>query len=279
MSTMRRPSAFILVLLAAVLLIAFLPVTGPAQSAARSKAESGSLTARNGFRNESEIAAKFNDWQSDADALGWLKTMGYRSESVRSVNAVKPHGEKSDVELKITSDRGETLEGISIKLVSSPNGFNQIDKRWLDHYRKMWNIPPDVFEPLKLFVGETKPAAGTRKPDRMLLNELDPAAQRRVIEFFSAHKDEIVSDLLKGNGVHAAGWLMVALKSGEKPKWVIRKMDDAIRFFGDGSVTITRGGNLKMGRITMQRKGGDAGRDTAKMLQFKINPAELFDAK
>jgi len=27
----------------------------------------------------------------------------------------------------------------------------------------------------------------------------------------------------------------------------------------------------------MQRKGGDSGRETAKMLQFKINPAELFD--
>jgi hypothetical protein len=27
----------------------------------------------------------------------------------------------------------------------------------------------------------------------------------------------------------------------------------------------------------MQRKGGDGGRETAKMLQFKINPAELFD--
>jgi hypothetical protein len=29
----------------------------------------------------------------------------------------------------------------------------------------------------------------------------------------------------------------------------------------------------------MQRKGGDGGRETAKMLQFKINPAELFDIK
>lgn len=29
----------------------------------------------------------------------------------------------------------------------------------------------------------------------------------------------------------------------------------------------------------MQRKGGDRGRDTAKMLQFKINPIELFDKK
>ena len=31
--------------------------------------------------------------------------------------------------------------------------------------------------------------------------------------------------------------------------------------------------------ITMQRKSGDNGRETAKMLQFKINPAELFDIK
>jgi hypothetical protein len=276
---MRRLSALILALLAVVLLIASLSVPGLAQSAARSKAETGSLTAKNGFRNESEIAAKFNDWQNDADALVWLKIMGYGPESIKSVNAAKPHGEKSDVELKITSDRGATLAGISIKLVSSPNGFNQIDKRWLDHYRKMWSIPTNVLESLKLFVGESKPPAGTKRPDRMLLSELEPAAQRQVIDFFSARKEEIVSDLLKGDGEHAAGWLMVALKSGEKPKWVIRDMDEAIRFFGSGSVSITRGGNLKIGRITMQRKGGDAGRDTAKMLQFKINPAELFDAK
>jgi hypothetical protein len=44
-------------------------------------------------------------------------------------------------------------------------------------------------------------------------------------------------------------------------------------------VVVTRGGNLRIGRIAMQRKGGDAGRDTAKMLQFKIDPTELFGAK
>ncbi len=27
----------------------------------------------------------------------------------------------------------------------------------------------------------------------------------------------------------------------------------------------------------MQRKGGDAGRETANMLQFKVDPVELFD--
>ena len=42
-------------------------------------------------------------------------------------------------------------------------------------------------------------------------------------------------------------------------------------------IIITNRGNFKIGNITMQRKGGDGGRDTANMLQFKINPAALFD--
>lgn len=33
---------------------------------------------------------------------------------------------------------------------------------------------------------------------------------------------------------------------------------------------------IKIGHITMQRKGDDGGRDTAIMLQFKFNPAVLF---
>ena len=47
-------------------------------------------------------------------------------------------------------------------------------------------------------------------------------------------------------------------------------------FFGNGSIVITDRGNIRIGKITVQRKGGDAGRETAKMLQFKINPAEIL---
>jgi hypothetical protein len=58
----------------------------------------------------------------------------------------------------------------------------------------------------------------------------------------------------------------------------LKRDDEVMKFFGDGNIEITRAGNLKIGRVTMQRKGGDAGRDSAKMLQFKINPALLFGA-
>ncbi len=49
-----------------------------------------------------------------------------------------------------------------------------------------------------------------------------------------------------------------------------------IKFYS-GEVRITKQGSLKIGKITMQRKGGDGGRLSANMLQFKINPCELFN--
>lgn len=60
---------------------------------------------------------------------------------------------------------------------------------------------------------------------------------------------------------------------------VIKPMNVCLNHFGNGIIKITKQGNFKIGKITMQRKGGDNGRNTANMLQFKINPAELFDCE
>jgi hypothetical protein len=279
----------------ALTLVLFIFISGcvfavPAQTAARAaKVELGSNTAKNGFKNEDEIRDKFNNWQMDKDAQAWLAAMNYKIADIEKVVAAKPHGEKADVEVVVTvrtndGDRQagrlrSNREGISIKLVSSPTGFNQIDKRWLATYAKMWKMPVDVQTSLKLFVGETPPRPASRDAKRMYLNELTPEEQKAVVDFFTANRDEIVSDLFAGDGSHAAGWVMVAFKATANTRWVIRSSADTIRHFADGKVEITRAGNLKIGRVTMQRKGGDGGRETAKMLQFKINPVHLFDAK
>lgn len=254
-------------------------LTCSAQVSQQTKTERGSQTAKNGFKNESEIRDKFNNWKLDEDARTWLAAMNYKVSEIESVVAAKPHGEKADVEVRIKTKSGEKVEGISIKLVSSPNGFNQIDKRWLSNYAKMWKMPPDVVTALKLFVGETPPTRTGRNATRTFLSELETSQQKAVVDFFTLNRDEIVSDIFAGDGVHDADWVMVALKATDKPRWIIRSSADTIKFFGSGPVKITRNGNLKIGRITMQRKGGDAGRDTAMMLQFKINPVQLFDAK
>lgn len=266
------------VLVSIVVLGASLNASG--QATAVQKAERGSQTAKAGFKNEDEIAAKFNDWITDADARGWLTAMNFRLDEIASVTAGKPHGEKADVEVVVRTKAGmEKKEGISIKLVSSPNGFNQIDKRWLRQYVKLWSVPKDVEEALKVFLGETPPPKTSRLAGRMYLNELDAGAQKAVVDFFTANKDRIVSDLIAGDGPHSATWFMVASKATSNTRWTLKSAAAATAFFADGPVMITRAGNLKIGRITMQRKGGDGGRETAKMLQFKINPALLLESK
>ena len=52
-----------------------------------------------------------------------------------------------------------------------------------------------------------------------------------------------------------------------------------MNFYGNGPVRITRDGSLRIGRIGMQRKGGDNGRPSAAMLQFKIDPCEIVKIK
>jgi hypothetical protein len=246
------------------------------QSPKSAAVERGSQTAKQGFKNEDEIRDKFNNWKTDQDAQSWLLVMGYKAADIEYVAAAKPHGEKADVEVRIRTKAGEKTEGISIKLVSSPTGFNQIDKRWLSTYAKMWKMPANVQTALKYFLGETPPSGPGRDSKRMFLTELSPDSQKAIVDFFSTNRTQIVSDLFEGDGIHAAGWVMVALKVTANTRWALRKSAEVIQFFGDGPVVITKQGNLKIGRITMQRKGGDGGRETAKMLQFKINPALFF---
>jgi hypothetical protein len=248
-----------------------------AQQTSSTKVELGSRTAKNGFKNEDDINAKFISWRGDRDAQSWLGVMGYKMSAIDSISVTEPHGEKADIEVTIKTKSSAKTEGISIKLVSSPNGFNQIDKRWLSHYAAMWKMPADVHNALKLFVGETPPVKQGRSPGRMFLNELDEDAQKAVIKFFESRKAEIVSDLVQGDGPHAAGWVMVAFKATSSTRWALKRVEDVVKFYSDGPVTVTSSGNLKIGRITMQRKGGDGGRETAKMLQFKVNPALLIN--
>jgi len=276
-SRTRKNGRFATLFISLLLAAAFASAQAQAPAAA---VERGSATAKGGFRNENDIRDKFINWREDGDARAWLTAIGYDTSTIKDVTAVKPSGEKADVVVTVTkSDGAERRHGISIKLVSSPNGFNQIDKRWLRQYAKMWEMPPEIVAALRLFVGEDPPVGKTRRPERMFLTELSKEVQAAVVGFFSANKEQIVADLLRGEGTGRADLFMVAWKPGRETRWKIVTTNEAIRFFGDGPVEITQNGNLKIGRITMQRKGGDGGRETAKMLQFKMNPSLVFEMK
>ena len=169
------------------------------------------------------------------------------------------------------------MQNLQVKLVSNPQGFNQIDKRWIDKYVELWNIPDDVIKILKSFTGETKPTIKSVKDKRRtLLSEMEESDKEKIINFFEKNKILIISDLLKGRGEFSADWVLVILKINRESTWVLKSINEAMNVFGGGNIRITDRGSLRIGKILMQRKGGDNGRDTAKMLQFKINPVELF---
>lgn len=243
-------------------------------------AERGSLTAKDGFKNEDDIVRKFNDWEKDKDSQTWLTLMKYNLSEIEYVEAVKVSGYKTDVQVQVTIKLKKAIdvENLQIKLVSNAKGFNQIDKRWVDKYTEMWNIPSPVVSILKRYTGEEKPTIQKPKDKRrMFASEFSKTEQKVILKWLKENQSLIVSDILKGQGKFAAEWMLVAQKVEKNARWILKPMNFCMNYFGNGEIEITARGNFKIGRITMQRKGGDGGRDTAKMLQFKINPAELFE--
>lgn len=246
----------------------------------------GSETAKNGFRNEYDIVDKFNKWKKDKDAQQWLEIMGYNLSEVEKVEAEKVKGSfKTDVQtrVKIYLKNLVDAQNISVKLVSNPRGYNQVDKRWVDTYKDLWNIPIKLVTILKRFCGEIPPKNPEKVKDsrRTFFNEMTQKDQEEVLRFFRENKTMIICDILKGRGQLAAEWMLVVRKIGSKIKkdvsWVLKPMNLVINYYSQGDVKITPRGSLHIGKITMQRKGGDSGRKTANMLQFKMNPAELFE--
>ena len=109
----------------------------------------------------------------------------------------------------------------------------------------------------------------------MFINEMTSMDKYKIILWFSENQYLIVSDILKGRGSFSAEWMLVIQKIGVL-KWVLKPINKVINYYSQGGISITPSGNIKIGKITAQRKGGDNGRPTANMLQFKLDPTELF---
>jgi R.HinP1I restriction endonuclease len=242
--------------------------------------DKGSQIAKDGFKNEDEVVEKFNNWQTDSESQLWLETMGYFLKEIEFVEAFKLSGYKTDVQVQVRIKLKNLIdvENLQVKLVSNPKGFNQIDKRWIDKYVEMWSIPLEIVEILKRYTGENKPTISSPKDKRrMFANEFTEEEQMNALNWLDNNKTLIVSDILRGRGKFAAEWILVILKANKNSLWTLKPMNIAVNHFSQGDVIITKRGNFTIGKITMQRKGGDGGRITANMLQFKINPAELFE--
>jgi hypothetical protein len=273
----------------------------------------GSRTARGGFANERNICEKFNNWKRDREAQLWLKIMGYDIRKIDEVKAIIIPTKLSRAKLRsfgFTEEEYDELmkfkkadlqvqirvvifickllkiENLSLKKANSDADYNQVDKRSVDSYQKMWGFNDRIALALKLFTGEVKPSSypkmlrvcqsKLRDSRRVFLDELKEDLVEEIISFFRENKILIVSDILQGRGGFAADWMLVTRynRADNTTTWTLRDINTVKNFFGRGDVKVSPKGSLYIGRITMQRKGGTP--DPTK-LQFKIKPCDLFN--
>jgi hypothetical protein len=277
------------------------------------KSQIGSLTAKGGFLNEADICKKIINFQHDTEAKQWLEIMGYNPNKIDSVvatqiptriNKKKAIGlgiseeryeetikyKKADVQVRIeiVIDDIVYIENISLKKANRTAGFNQVDKRAVSTYKKMWFFDDEIEHWLKLFTGEILPSSvydkeqlsqiKDKKKRRLFLTEIPPNALEQIIDFFTNNKLLVISDILKGRGGLSAEWFLVTRKdtqNRDKIDWVLKDINTTCNFYAQGEVKMSPRGSLKIGRVTMQRKGGTPDPTS---LQFKINPLELFNA-
>ena len=243
----------------------------------------GSKIAKDGFKNEYFVIETFNNWKTNEMAKHWLISMGYKLSDIEYVEAIKIKGSyKADVQvqIKLTIKLKKEIDcqNISVKLVSNPSGFNQIDKRWIDKHADLWNIPDNVVKLLKYYTGEMSPyKEDTKDNRRMFLFEFTNNEKECLLDFFRKNKVLILTDILKGRGQFACEWMLIVCNINNDITSKILPINEVLNFYANGDIVETKQGNIKMGRITVQRKGGDSGRKTANMLQFKMNPMDLMN--
>ncbi len=205
--------------------------------------------------------------------------MWYDLQKIDFVDAFKiPWSCKADIQVKVVIKLKDVidLQNISIKLVSNKKWFNQIDKRRLKKYHELWSIPSDVHQLLQYFCGEVKPyKSGTKDTRRMFLSEMTQEEIGKILCFLNANKMMIVSDILRWRWEFCAEWMLVVRKTSTS-EWVLKSINEVMNFYGNGDIVLSPKWSIKIGRVTMQRKWWDWGRDSANMLQFKIDPTELF---
>ena len=269
-----------------------------------SKVEIGSRTAKGGFDIEKEVVELFNNWKDNSLPQEWLNVMGYDLSKIENIlalqipvrikkndlsiykmNSVEDYNElqkykKADVQIQLYIKLNDVIkiENISVKKANRGANFNQVDKRPVSEYQKMWGFNDKIANLLKLFTGEIIEKNNynySKTPKRLFLYDFSLLEQEKIIAFFKQNKVRVVADIIKGRGGFSADWVLVCQteKDSELKNWKLAEINQVLNFLCQGDVKVSPKGSLNIGKITMQRKGGTPDPTS---LQFKMNPLDLF---
>ena len=269
--------------------------------------KSGSATALGGFANEAAIAKAFRTNGTFSNQC--LEFMGYRGgrvidavtvpsklgvQSARTILEMPTdptpakleeitRQQKADVRLTIEHS-GQTVNvNLSLKKANRKADFNQIDKRSVDTYQRLWGFSDEIALWLKLFTGAADPETFDTHTKNLSRNEarrrlkftaLPAAQQQLILDFLTANKTRLIEDIVRGSGPLSADYIVVTCQADNSKQVHLCKTSDAVSYLQQGDVKKSPRGSITLGRLTIQRYGGSP---HPELLQFKIKPSLLFD--
>ena len=235
--------------------------------------------AKRGLKVELVLIERINSKDPECQ---WIVEECCESTGYGNFKATKPDNrEKPDLIIHSEKTDDAAAQGISLKSYKKGVSFCQANRGKLETFIHDLDIPVDVSETLRLFTIKDP------KGKRVMLNKAPQDKQKALLSFFTKSQKVIIAHVLQGK-FHAslkANWMlfhetMVGTwdkNVGNKNFWRLYPMEMIIDTCCSSQPTFSKKGNLILGiGLTLQRKGGDNGKETANDLQFKINPIQII---
>lgn len=233
--------------------------------------EKGRKEARVGLESEEEIISLINKNAKFRENLKkGLFTLGFKIKGEISAY-------KDDVKTDIFIKTYDTVFGVSIKS-STGTSFHQLDRRRLEDWKSLLNMPDDIFDALKkaiLRIARDAKACFILPEDRY-----------RISEFLLSNIERIINEIFVKNEQNLK---LLMINDKVKGKLYLFKMEDVIRFLmkNASNISFSKKGIIKLGDfITIQRKSGDGKHikipktewsHPGNELQFKFSPIKFAE--
>ena len=231
--------------------------------------------ARNGREAEKILT---NYIQSHEDSTAWIAEdiglYSYARTSARHRAGI----EKPDVVL-CDNEGYKDYAFISLKCCKNfDTAFNQIKRCSVARFKEEFVVPDDVIDILYKYTEDKK---------KLLAGNYSPKELNRLLEFLNENRRPLLTSAFTGKDKKPkANWLLI--HEWKFPNWrrnIAKKassqlisMQKVLNLFDGFEVSYTKRGTITFGAgVTLQRKGGDNGKDSANDLQFKLRIKPLRD--
>jgi hypothetical protein len=251
----------------------------------KKRRKSGSHIARQGFQNEKDMIEIFNQWRTDPDGQRLLEIMGYDVPTLVAVKAGKfPRSRsKPDIQVEVEGPTGTDFHRVSCKRVEKTANYNHLGRKSISKYQDQWGFSDSVKSSLQVFTGEYTPTpewveVGTEQRDlrRLYLTEMKAGVREGIVDFFNLNASSVVKDIFLGTDTNEMpDWMLFTYIDDAAVSYHLHPIEEVVEFYtGEGSAHITSRGNLVVGRLRLQRKGG---KGNPFDMQFKFRPRQFLE--